>query len=212
MTFWVLLTGGIGSGKTTVSEAFASLGVPVIDTDIISRKLTGPSGLAIAAIKERFGEQAIDSCNALNRDWMRKKVFEDAVARERLESILHPLIFEEVLELRSKINALYGLIVVPLFSQDSIYRTIIDRVLVVDVDKQIQRKRVYQRGGLSWDEVDRVIAIQLSRELRLNLADDIVTNNDDLGSLLREVKLLHSKYLKLFSQERRFEPATISNT
>lgn len=199
MTRWVLITGGIGSGKTTVADLFNEFNVAVIDTDAISRQLTQVNGLAIAHIRSSFGDEAIDENNALNRNWMRDKIFCELVAKEQLEKILHPMIFNEVVQLQQLVTDIYGLVVVPIFTRESIYHSIVDRVLVVDVDYETQIKRVQQRNSLSRNEVIKIINSQLSREARLKLADDVIVNHQDLGYLQQEVVRLHQYYLQKYT-------------
>lgn len=199
MTHWVLITGGIGSGKTTVTDLFQEQGVPVIDTDVISRELTQANGLAIPEIKASFGSDSINSKNALDRDWMRNTIFQDPIAKDKLESILHPIIFNQTIKIQNKIDDIYGLVVVPVFSKDSIYNNITERILVVDVNKQTQIQRVKDRDHLTQEEAERIIDSQLSREDRLALADDVIVNNQDEHHLQKQVLEMHQYYLNLFS-------------
>ncbi|QRN41261.1 MAG: dephospho-CoA kinase [Neisseriaceae bacterium] len=199
MGHWVLITGGIGSGKTTVTNFFQQQGIPVIDTDVICRELTQVNGLAIDEIRLSFGHEAIDQNNALDRDWMRDKIFQDPLAKEKLENILHPIIFNQTIQLQKKIDHIYGLVVVPVFDKNSIYNGITERVLVVDVDQNIQVHRVIQRDHLTYEDVKRIIDAQISRTERLLLADDVIVNNQDQCYLAKQVLNMHKYYLSLFS-------------
>jgi dephospho-CoA kinase len=197
MPFTVGLTGGIGSGKTTAAELFASRGACVVDADEISRKLTGPGQAAVEQIVGSFGPQFVAADGSLNRQRMRDLVFSDASARKSLESILHPLIRQEsALQLRA-CNAPYAILVVPLLIESGTYRTRTDRVAVVDCDTEIQVRRVMQRSALTRGEVLAIIASQVSREDRLAAADDVILNDGDLPALERQIESLHAHYIEL---------------
>lgn len=195
---WVLLTGGIGSGKTTISGFFAQQSVPVIDTDVIAHELTCSPSAAIEEIKACFGQEAINDHGLLNRTWMRHKIFNDQRAKKWLEFILHPKIFSQVLFLQKQAQGIYGILVVPVFSADSIYNAILNRVLYVDVDPIWQITQVCQRDGLSEAQVRNIMHQQLSREQGLELADDVVRNNGNLIELQAKVLSQHHTYLSLF--------------
>ena len=197
---WVLLTGGIGSGKTTISRFFLQQNVPVIDTDVIARELTCSSGAAIEEIKACFGQEAINDHGLLNRTWMRRKIFNDKRAKKWLEFILHPKIFSQVLSLQKQAQGVYGILVVPVFSAESIYNAILNRVLYVDVDPAWQIAQVCQRDGLSEAQVRNIMNQQLSREQGLKLADDVVRNNSNLSELQAQVLSQHHSYLNLFGR------------
>lgn len=195
---WVLLTGGIGSGKTTISGFFAQQNVPVIDTDVIAHELTCSPGTAIEEIEACFGQEAINDHGLLNRAWMRHKIFNDQRAKKWLEFILHPKIFSQVLSLQKQAQGIYGILVVPVFSADSIYNAILNRVLYVDVDPTWQITQVCQRDDLSEAQVRNIMHQQLSREQGLKLADDVVRNNGNLSELQAKVFSQHRTYLDLF--------------
>jgi dephospho-CoA kinase len=197
MPFTVGLTGGIGSGKTTVAELFAARGACVVDADEISRKLTGPGQAAVGQIVGSFGPQFAAADGSLDRQRMRDLVFSDASARKNLESILHPLIRQEsALQLRA-CNALYAILVVPLLIESGTYRTRTDRVAVVDCDTEIQVRRVMQRSALTRGEVLAIIGSQVSREDRLAAADDVIRNDGDLSALELQIESLHVHYIEL---------------
>jgi dephospho-CoA kinase len=190
------LTGGIGCGKSTVAEIFQQHGVRIIDTDEISRQLTQANGRAIAAIQMQFGEEFISQEGALNRSKMRSLIFSDAVAKHKLESLLHPLILEEVQQqLKQPQVAPYALIVVPLLLEKTTFLHLVQRVLVVDCAERNQIERVVRRSQLSEDEVRAIMAQQLTREVRLRGASDIINNDTDLNSLVKQVDTLHLAYL-----------------
>jgi dephospho-CoA kinase len=195
--FAVGLTGGIGSGKSTVADRFAALGVPVIDTDVIARELTAPKGAALDAIRAAFGDSVMQAEGVLDRAALRRRVFADAGARHQLEAILHPLIRHSVECARASITAPYVLIVIPLLVETGGYRDLLDRVLVVDCPEDLQIARVIGRSGIEVDEVKAILAAQASRAERLAAADDIIDNAFSLGSLDAQVAALHRRYLAL---------------
>lgn len=197
MPFTVGLTGGIGSGKTTVAELFASRGACVVDTDAISRKLTGPGQSAVGQIVRSFGAQFAAADGSLDRQRMRDLVFSDASARKSLESILHPLIRQEsALQLRA-CSAPYAILVVPLLVESGAYRSRTNRVAVVDCEMETQVQRVMQRSTLTRGDALAIIASQVSREDRLAAADDVIRNDGDLAALEPQVESLHSRYIEL---------------
>ncbi len=192
------LTGGIGSGKSAAATMFAELGAAVVDADAIAHELTAPGGLAIPAIRSNFGAELIDADGALDRVAMRRLVFADAMAKARLEAILHPLIRAES-ERRCAAGlaagAPYAVLVVPLLVESKTYRTRVARVAVVDCAEEIQVARVMARSGLAPDEVRRIMATQAPRAERLAAADDIIENDGDMTALRAQVEALHRVYL-----------------
>ena len=190
------LTGGIASGKTTVSNLFAKLGVPVIDTDIIARQVVEPGMPALQEIRARFGDDVIGRSGELERSVLRNIVFRDSVARADLESILHPRIGTEVRKQSAVASGPYQIIAVPLLV-DSALRQFVDRVLVVDCDENLQIERLLQRDSGSIEEAKRIMASQSSRDERLAIADDIIRNDSDIAHLERQVIALHERYQHL---------------
>jgi len=197
MTFAVGLTGGIGSGKTTVAELFESHGAAIVDTDEISRRLTAPGQPAIAEIARKFGPQFVAEDGSLDRVRMRNLVFTDASARKDLEAILHPLIRQQSTRQIQESKAPYVVVVVPLLIETGAYRGMMGRILVVDCEPETQIRRVMQRSGLSRDEVLSIIGSQVPRQRRLLEADDIIHNDGDLEALRAQVNPLHLRYLGL---------------
>ena len=192
----IVLTGGIASGKTVVSDCFARLGVPVIDTDLIAREVVEPGQPALDRIAEEFGNDFLTADGRLDRQKMRQAIFSDLSQKFRLEAILHPLIAEEVTRRVAELDATYCILVIPLYSQSSAY-TWIDRVLVVDVKEEVQIERVVARDNISRNQAKSILGAQTSRQDRLALADDVIDNSGNLASLQDEVFALHKKYLKL---------------
>jgi dephospho-CoA kinase len=198
MSLIVGLTGGIGSGKTTVADLFARRGAALVDTDAIAHELTGPLGAAMAAIAAAFGAAVLRPDGGLDRAAMRAVVFSDRSARMRLEAILHPLIRQQSeARCEAAANAPYVVLVVPLLVETGSYRQRADRVLVVDCDESVQISRVMARSGLAAEDVRAIMATQASRAERLAVADDVVLNESGLEALLSQVEELHQRYLDL---------------
>lgn len=201
----VALTGGIGSGKSTVAELFGQCGVHIIDTDAIAHTITGSGGCALAPIRRVFGDGVLDSNGALDRRLMRMRVFEDAKSRVELEAILHPLIREEVdVALASKLTsqAPYVMLAVPLLFETMGYRLRVRRTLLVDCPVDTQRGRVQKRSGLSIPEIDSILLSQLCRSLRLQLADDVISNSAESVKLTSQVARLHGHYQTIANAQR----------
>ncbi len=196
MAFAVGLTGGIGSGKTTVANLFAAQGAGLVDADEISRRLTAPAQPAVAEIARKFGAQFIAADGSLDRTRMRNLVFTNATARKDLEAILHPLVRQESTRQIVASTAPYVIVVVPLLIESGA-RGRMDRILVVDCAPEIQISRVMGRSGLSRSEVLAIIAAQASRRQRLSEADDVIHNDDGLEMLSAQVNPLHLRYLGL---------------
>ena len=191
------LTGGIGSGKSTVADLFAAQGVAVVDTDLIAHDLTGPAGAAMPEILAAFGDSVRQPNGGLDRVAMRRQVFADPQVRQQLEGILHPRIRSEA-ERRCRLATTpYVLLVVPLLIESGAYRDRVRRVLVVDCDEATQVARVVARSGLSPDEVRRIIATQLARAERLAAADDVIVNMAGVAVLEPQVLAMHERYLRL---------------
>lgn len=192
------LTGGIGSGKSTVAALFAEHGAGIVDTDIIAHSLTQAGGEAIEAIRAAFGNSYVTENGALDRAKMRGLIFSDAAAKQRLEQILHPLIFEQAkFQLRQLQGKPYILVVVPLLPESRNFRNLVQRVLVVDCDENTQVARVTGRSRMTEEEVRAIIARQTPPADRLRLADDVIRNDAGLDSLARQVAVLHERYAKM---------------
>lgn len=200
MTRLVALTGGIGSGKSTVAKLFAEHGVTIIDSDAISHRLTQPGGGAIESIRAAFGEDCIDASGALDRARMRQLVFSDTSARQRLEAILHPMIRTQMLAQAEMATSLYSIFVIPLLFETGNYLPLVQRILVVDCAETAQITRAMQRSGLSEQEVRAIMAQQISRAERLRRADDIIHNDDGPDALRQQVIQLHQGYTALFAE------------
>lgn len=193
------LTGGIGSGKSAVSDRFEALGIAVVDADKASRVVVEPGRPALAAIAGHFGEGILDANGALDRAALRAKVFADAGERAWLEHLLHPLIGEEIRRGLQQATSPYAVLVSPLLleaRQDSLA----DRILVVDVSESTQLARTMRRDANSEAQVRAIIAAQLPRAERLARAHDVVLNEGSLADLHREVDALHARYLQLAAE------------
>ena len=196
--FLVGLTGGIGSGKSEAARIFAGLGVPVIDTDAIAHELTAPGQSLLQSIINLFGNEFLNPDGSLNRAALREKVFADENARRQLEEILHPAIYDQVLQRVSQHpQAPYQVIAIPLLFENDRYRNLVQRSLLIDCDETLQVSRTSARSGLSASAVEAIMRAQLSRAERIGKADDIITNNRGLPELKKEIEELHQKYLMI---------------
>lgn len=196
MSYRVGLSGGIGSGKSTVAALFAELGVPIIDSDAIAHALTQPGGIAIPLIRKAFGREYVTVEGALDRARMRELVFATPRAKQELEGILHPLILSRMLEAAAAVaDAPYQIFVVPLLFESAGFRGLVDRALVVDCPEETQIARAMARSGLSGEAVLAIMAGQLARAERLKRADDVIENDGSLEQLRPKVAALHRFYL-----------------
>jgi dephospho-CoA kinase len=195
------LTGGIGSGKSTVAQAFEARGITVIDADAIAHALTAPGGDAINAIRDAFGATFITPEGALDRAQMRTHVFAQPAARLLLESILHPRIRAETAQRASAARSAYLILMIPLLvearTRDANWRQRYDRVLVIDCSEATQISRVMSRSGLTEAAVQAIMANQASRQERLAEADDVINNDGSADAIAPQVEVLHRRYLLL---------------
>jgi len=190
------LTGGIGSGKTTVANCFVALGVPLIDTDAIAHELVRPGSPALGEIAAGFGPEMLTAAGELDRPRLRQRVFTDAGQRRRLEAILHPRIRAETVRRLRELDSPYCIVSIPLLVETA-QADLVDRVLVVDSPPELQRARVARRDGWPPEEIDGALRAQASREQRLQAADDVIRNDRDIESLRDAVAALHRRYLEL---------------
>ncbi len=188
------LTGGIGSGKTTVSDRFEELGVTVIDADRIAHELTRAGQPALRAIVCKFGDTVLTADGELDRERLRDIVFRAPARRQILERILHPQIRAEMARSIRDVNDPYCVLAIPLLAETGPH-PLVDRVLVVDASDHKRRLWLKSRSGLDNDQITAIFAAQASRKKRLAIADDILVNDDDIGTLIRQVDALHQKYL-----------------
>jgi dephospho-CoA kinase len=208
--FRIGLTGGIASGKSTVADLFAALGVPIIDTDLLSREVVAPGSALLRQITEHFGMQVQSGDGTLNRQELRKRIFEDPEQRKWLEALLHPAI-RELTDARSEAaTGPYVIVAIPLLVEtDGAAR--FDRVLVVDCDPDLQLARLMARDGAKAEDALRMLAAQAPRAARLAVADDVIHNDGDLASLRDQVAKLHAEYVaaaKAAAQTQSADDAT----
>ena len=200
--FVVVLTGGIGSGKTAVSDMLQQLGAGIVDTDVIARELTAASGGAMPEIAARFGREVLAPDGSLDRAKMRDRAFADPQIKRDLEAILHPIIRLRAAELVASMTTPYVVLVVPLLVESGAYRDISDRVLVVDCPESTQIERTMARSRLARTDAERIVAAQATRAARLAIADDVISNDGELDALAAATKQLHQRYLALAQAKR----------
>lgn len=193
------IAGGIGSGKTAVSDRFRSLGIEVADADVASRRVVEPGQPALQTIADRFGAGVLLADGTLNRPLLRERVFRDASERRWLESLLHPLINQWIRDTLAAASSPYAILVNPLMRQRDRRA---DRILVVDASEETQIKRAMARDGVAESQVRAILASQLDRRSRLRLADDVITNDGSLEDLHLAVDRLHARYVELAATRR----------
>ena len=195
--FIVGLTGGIGCGKTTITNMFAQLGVDIIDADIVARQIVAPKTKALNAIAEHFGSTFITDTGELNRSLLRSKIFSNNDDKKWLNNLLHPLIRQTIQQQISQAKSDYCILVAPLLIENKLNK-MVDKVLVVDVDESTQLARTLKRDTSNEQEIKAIIASQISRQTRLAAADDIIDNTQtDLHGVEKAVKKLAEYYLSL---------------
>lgn len=182
---WVVgLTGGIGCGKSAAAEAFAALGAQIVDADAISRVLTGPDGVALASIRDAFGASFVNAQTGMDRAAMRSLILKNPEAKRALEGILHPQIRAHMARSIADLPAgAWCIVELPLLFESLAYRTLMARTVAVDCPVDLQRRRVRERSGLSGLEIDGMIAAQVPRAIRLQLADEVLANSGSIEDL-----------------------------
>ena len=198
--FIVGLTGGVGSGKSTVADFFVAKGIALVDADAIAHELTGPGGGAMPALVAEFGPAVANAQGALDRAAMRQLAFADIGAKIRLEGILHPLIRQISAERCQAAVSPYVILAVPLLVESGGYRQRCQQIIVVDCPESLQIERVMARSGLAVDAVKAIMAAQASRSQRLAVADDVVMNDGGLEEIAAQIEILHQKYLRLSTE------------
>lgn len=197
----VAITGGIGSGKTTVANQFAALGIEVVDADLIAREVVEPGTPALTAIANHFGPGILDEQGRLDRRALRERIFSDPAAKSWLNALLHPIIRSEMLRQCAAANSPYCLLVVPLLVENRLTE-LADRVLVIDVDEATQIERTCRRDGVNREQAQAILASQASRSERLAMADDVLDNQSGTTETIRErILALHETYLAFASQQ-----------
>ncbi|MCY9822221.1 dephospho-CoA kinase [Aeromonas media] len=197
----VAITGGIGSGKTTIANQFAALGIEVVDADLIAREVVAPGTPALAAIVNHFGAEMLTEQGLLDRRALRERIFSDPAAKSWLNALLHPIIRSEMLRQCAAVSSPYCLLVVPLLVENRLTE-LVDRVLVIDVDEATQIERTCRRDGVSRAQAQAILASQANRTERLAMADDVLDNQSGTTETIRErILALHETYLAFASQQ-----------
>ncbi len=190
------MTGGIGAGKTTVAGYFREIGVPVIDADELAHQLVMPGAEPLNDIIRTFGPDILNQQGELDRARLREIVFSDPQKRHLLENILHPRILDEMNKQAARLSTPYCILSIPLLIETD-NTSLVDRILVIDLPEEVQRRRAMERDNLSARAFEAIVLAQTSRETRLAVADDIITNDNNLATLHQQVMDLHQKYLAL---------------
>jgi dephospho-CoA kinase len=194
--FIVGLTGGIGSGKTTVANLFAAEGITLVDADIVARDVVAQGSKGLEAIVSHFGIEMLTPEGELDRAKLRQRIFSHPEEREWLNQLLHPMIRQEMLAQVEKATSAYVIMVVPLLFENGLDR-LVNRTLVVDISPELQISRTIKRDNVDASQVNNIINSQLSRSEKLARADDIIDNHGEISTLKREVLALHLRYLQL---------------
>ncbi|NOR21028.1 MAG: dephospho-CoA kinase [Xanthomonadales bacterium] len=190
------LTGGIASGKSVVADMFSARGIPVIDTDLISREVVEPGKAGLRAVIKEFGSPFLNANGTLNRSLLRERIFSDPDSRARLEKILHPLIRTATFAQAQDAGGPYQIIAVPLLTETD-FADFVDRILVIDCPEELCRERLLARDAETEDSVARIFSAQASRTERLRIADDVIVNDGSLHDTEHAVEELHQRYLTL---------------
>lgn len=204
-TFIVGLTGGIGSGKTTVSQQFEALGIQVVDADIVAREVVAVGSPLLAQIAALFGTQILQADGSLNRGALRELIFQDEQKKQQLNQLLHPVIREQMLQQLKRAQSPYVILSAPLLLENGLDQ-FCQRVLVVDVSEATQLHRTSARDQVSVAQVNAILKAQLSRAERLEKADDVIDNDGSKAQLNAQIETLHSRYLALAAQADYHQP------
>lgn len=204
------LTGGIGSGKTAVSDRFKKLGIHVVDADIVARTIVEPNKPAWVDIMKFFGPDVLLENQALNRAWLRQQVFSDPEKRKALEKFTHPRIRDEIIRELTSSTSPYTLLVSPLLIESG-QNELVNKVIIIDVPETIQIERTCSRDNNDIDQVKRIIATQLTRSERLKYADEIITNDRDIHQLDLQINNLHHKILDTYSYDNHLLSPSTTN-
>ena len=200
MSYIVALTGGIGSGKTTVANLFAALNIPIIDADIIAREVVKPNTLALKKIRQHFGQQILHEEGSLNRRQLREIVFQNEQEKRWLNQLLHPLIQQETLKQFSTCQSPYLIWVIPLLIENQL-TDLVDRILVIDVSRETQIERTMKRDNADRQLTENILDAQVDRQTRLFYADDVINNEEPLENVAHIVQQLHRRYLTLANEK-----------
>ena len=198
--FIVGLTGGIGSGKTTVANLFAEQGIVLVDADIIAREVVAKGSDGLRQIGDKFGPQMLTPEGHLNRAALREQIFHHLQDREWLNALLHPMIRTRMLQQIAAASSPYVIMVVPLLFENGLDK-LVHRTLVVDISPKLQLQRTIERDKVSKEQVQNIINSQSDRQTRLDKADDVIDNQGDVTALQSQVLALHNKYLQLAERQ-----------
>lgn len=196
------LTGGIGCGKTIIADLFRKLSVPVIDADQIAHQLVAKGQFALDRIEQEFGTDILKQDGTLNRQKLKEIIFSDADQKQKLESILHPLVYQSIQAKLDQLNTPYCIICIPLLFETNM-AGFVDRVLVVDCPVETQIERVVKRDNLSVEIIQSIIDSQVTRAFRTAKADDLIDNSETDNTLAERVKKLHNLYISLSAYQDR---------
>lgn len=199
MGYIVALTGGIGSGKSTVADAFSRLGIAIIDADIIARQVVEPHTPGLHAIAAHFGQSVINVDGTLNRRLLRERIFSQPAEKAWLNALLHPMIHQETQRQIAGSTSPYVLWVVPLLVENQLQHKA-DRILVIDVSPETQLQRTMLRDNVSREHAEQILAAQATREARLAVADDVIDNDGAPDRIASDVARLHAQYLTYAAQ------------
>lgn len=196
----VALTGGIGSGKSEAAKQFSALGVPIVDTDVIAHELTAAQQPLLMEISRIFGADFIEPKGTLNRAKLRAHVLSNPAERLKLEALMHPAIHQRALaqlaDNQRKLNPPYQILVIPLLFENNRYHDVIDQVVVIDCDESLQLQRALARGNMTEKEIKAMMHAQVSRNVRLNSADEVILNNESITDFHEKIHELHNKFIK----------------
>lgn len=199
MAHWILgVTGGIGSGKTAATDFLQTLGITVVDADVVSREIVAPGQPALAAIQQYFGDDVLLDDGQLNRPWLRQRVFSMPEERRALEAITHPAIRDSLNQQLRAARSAYAVLASPLLWESGQY-SLVQRTLLIDVEEATQVQRASQRDGVSEDQIKAILKAQWSRSQRLARADDVILNEGSLAELHAKLRQHHQHYLELAS-------------
>jgi dephospho-CoA kinase len=194
--FIVGVTGGIGSGKTTVTNMFAEKQIDIVDADLVARDVVVPGSEGLLAIEKHFGKSVLDAKGALDRSMLRQIIFADEQKKLLLNNLLHPLIRQEMLNQLAQTSSQYAILSAPLLFENGLDKWV-NRSLAVDISEETQLQRTLARDGGNSNTVKNIISSQISRKDRLEKADDIIDNSKDIADLAQQVERLHKQYLDL---------------
>lgn len=200
-TLIVGLTGGIGSGKSEVARRFETLGISVVDADLVAREVVEPGKPALDTIANHFGKDILNSDRTLDRAKLRRIIFSDPAEKQWLEALLHPIIRTETITQLHASSSAYTILMSPLLLETDQYK-LVDRVLVVDASESLQLTRASARDGNSPEQIERIMASQLNRQERLERAADVIHNHNNLSELQTQIDELHIYYLQLAKEKR----------